>query len=125
MFRKVGVFVLGWVIVIGGLALVPLPGPGWAIVFVGLSLLATEFAWAARLKDRVQRQLADWVLRWQEWRAARRERRRGPIDKHVSDVLSDAQIVAANADDDSLITVKSLTAPHRRQRQDGDEFKAS
>ena len=124
MLRKVGVFIVGWVIVIVGLALVPLPGPGWAIVFVGLSLLATEFAWAARLKDRVQRWLADGVQRFQDWRAARRERRRGPVDKHVHRVLSDAQVVAANADDDTRITVESLAAPRRRQRRDVDKSQA-
>jgi len=34
-----------------GLALVPLPGPGWLIVFLGLGIMATEFAWAERLLD--------------------------------------------------------------------------
>jgi uncharacterized protein (TIGR02611 family) len=24
----------------------PVPGPGWAIVFIGLAILASEFAWA-------------------------------------------------------------------------------
>ncbi|MCH9732692.1 MAG: TIGR02611 family protein, partial [Actinomycetia bacterium] len=28
---------------------IPYPGPGWAIVFVGLAILATEFAWARKL----------------------------------------------------------------------------
>lgn len=40
--------VVGLGIVVGGLALIPLPGPGWLIVFAGLALLATEFAWAER-----------------------------------------------------------------------------
>lgn len=125
MFRKVGVFIVGWAIVIAGLVMLVTPGPGWVAIFAGLSLLATEFAWAARLKDWVQKKLADWVHRVQVRRAARKRRRSGIVDETVDDVLSDAQIVAANADDDSLITMKSLAAPRRRQRKDGDEFKAS
>jgi uncharacterized protein (TIGR02611 family) len=37
----------GLVTLIGVVALVG-PGPGWLIVFTGLGILATEFAWAAR-----------------------------------------------------------------------------
>lgn len=48
---RVVIGVLGGAIVIGGLILVPLPGPGWLIVFGGLALLSTEFAWAGRLLD--------------------------------------------------------------------------
>lgn len=44
--RKVVVLVLGVTIVLIGIALLVLPGPGWLIIFGGLGLLATEFAWA-------------------------------------------------------------------------------
>ncbi len=40
---------LGAGIVIAGIVLLPLPGPGWAIIFLGLAVLATEYAWAHRL----------------------------------------------------------------------------
>jgi len=36
-----------------GLVLVPLPGPGWLIVGVGLGMLALEFDRAERLLDRI------------------------------------------------------------------------
>ena len=49
---RIVVGVLGAILVGGGLLLVPLPGPGWLIVFAGLALLATEFAWAARALER-------------------------------------------------------------------------
>jgi uncharacterized protein (TIGR02611 family) len=59
------VAVLGAAIVITGIALIPLPGPGWLIVFAGLAVLATEFAWAERLlnygRDKL-RAWTDWVL---------------------------------------------------------------
>ena len=32
-----------------GILAIPYPGPGWAIVFLGLAILATEFEWAHRL----------------------------------------------------------------------------
>jgi uncharacterized protein (TIGR02611 family) len=58
---RLTVAVLGGVIVVGGLALVPLPGPGWLIVFVGLALLATEFEWAHRLEQYVRKRVSDWT----------------------------------------------------------------
>ena len=37
----------GLVTLLGVIALIA-PGPGWLIIFTGLGILATEFAWAAR-----------------------------------------------------------------------------
>jgi uncharacterized protein (TIGR02611 family) len=53
--------ILGGAIVVGGLVLVPLPGPGWVIVFVGLALLATEFVWAQRLEQFARDQVRGWT----------------------------------------------------------------
>jgi uncharacterized protein (TIGR02611 family) len=39
---------LGVAIVVTGIILLPLPGPGWAVIFLGLAVLATEYAWAHR-----------------------------------------------------------------------------
>jgi len=41
-------FVGGLVTLIGVVALVA-PGPGWLIIFTGLGILDSEFAWAARV----------------------------------------------------------------------------
>jgi uncharacterized protein (TIGR02611 family) len=46
--RVVVGFVGGLVTLIGVVALVA-PGPGWLIIFTGLGILASEFAWAARV----------------------------------------------------------------------------
>jgi uncharacterized protein (TIGR02611 family) len=54
---RVVIAALGGAVVALGLVLVPLPGPGWAIVFGGLAIWAIEFAWAARLLDWVRRQV--------------------------------------------------------------------
>lgn len=32
-----------------GIVAIPYPGPGWLIVFAGLAILASEFAWAKRV----------------------------------------------------------------------------
>ncbi|HUI53130.1 MAG TPA: PGPGW domain-containing protein [Terriglobales bacterium] len=42
------------------------PGPGWVVIFLGLTLLAAEFVWAKRLMDRMKEQgtrIKDSVLR--------------------------------------------------------------
>ncbi len=60
---RVAVFVVGLVVVLLGLALVPLPGPGWAVVIVGLVIWASEFERARTVLDFVKRQ----VRRWNDW----------------------------------------------------------
>ncbi len=60
---------VGLVVVIVGLILVPLPGPGWLIVFIGVAIWASEFHWASRLLQVGRRLLSrwtDWMLR-QGW----------------------------------------------------------
>jgi hypothetical protein len=56
--RRLVVFVVGVTVVVVGLILVPLPGPGWAIVFAGFAILATEFTWAEVVLTKAKRQLA-------------------------------------------------------------------
>ncbi|QKW05538.1 TIGR02611 family protein [Streptomyces sp. NA04227] len=43
---QVGVFVVGLAVVVVGIILLPLPGPGWVIIFGGMAIWATEFVWA-------------------------------------------------------------------------------
>jgi uncharacterized protein (TIGR02611 family) len=54
----VGLVVLGL-----GILAIPYPGPGWAIVFVGLAILATEFEWAHRLLT-YTRERYDRFMHW-------------------------------------------------------------
>lgn len=72
---KVLITVLGVLVVVVGLILVPLPGPGWLIVFLGLTILGSEFHWARRLLGWLRRVLARFWERWTAWRAARRARK--------------------------------------------------
>ena len=46
---RVVVGVVGLAVLTAGIVAIPYPGPGWAIVFIGLAILATEFDWARRL----------------------------------------------------------------------------
>ncbi|WP_226345011.1 TIGR02611 family protein [Agilicoccus flavus] len=55
-----GIAALGAVIVVTGLVLVPLPGPGWLIVFLGVAVWASEFAWAHRLHGWGRERLRGW-----------------------------------------------------------------
>jgi uncharacterized protein (TIGR02611 family) len=67
--RRVAVGFIGAVVVIIGLFLIPLPGPGWLIVLAGLAILAIEFAWARRLLTFTRARLERW-WRWlgrQHW----------------------------------------------------------
>ena len=53
-----------------GILAIPYPGPGWAIVFVGLAVLATEYDWARRLlaytRQRYDKAM-DWFKRQGVW----------------------------------------------------------
>jgi uncharacterized protein (TIGR02611 family) len=53
--RRVAVTIAGIVVLLVGLALCVLPGPGLLVVAAGLAILATEYAWARRLLRRVRR----------------------------------------------------------------------
>ena len=55
------VALLGVAITLGGLLLVPLPGPGWLIVLAGLALLATEFQPARRVLEFARGRLQAWT----------------------------------------------------------------
>src|SRR3954447_880123 len=43
---RIAVFTAGVIVLLAGIAMLVLPGPGWAAIFVGFAILATEFAWA-------------------------------------------------------------------------------
>jgi uncharacterized protein (TIGR02611 family) len=74
LLYKIGVGVLGGLIVVVGLVLVPLPGPGWLVVFVGVAVLGTEFPAAHRVTLWVRRLARRARLRWRAWRVARSAR---------------------------------------------------
>jgi uncharacterized protein (TIGR02611 family) len=53
--KRVAVTIAGFAVLLAGIALLVLPGPGWLLIFVGLTILATEYVWARRLLNAAKR----------------------------------------------------------------------
>jgi uncharacterized protein (TIGR02611 family) len=55
--RRGGVFLVGTTLLVAGAAMLVLPGPGIAVILLGLVVLSAEFQWAQRalawLRERV------------------------------------------------------------------------
>jgi uncharacterized protein (TIGR02611 family) len=60
---RIVVGVIGAVVLALGIIAIPYPGPGWAIVFLGLGILATEFEFAQRALKWVRHRY-DLVMDW-------------------------------------------------------------
>ncbi|HTQ61103.1 MAG TPA: PGPGW domain-containing protein [Methylomirabilota bacterium] len=57
----------GFTLLALGLVMMITPGPGWLVIFLGLTLLAAEFVWARRLMERMKQEgtrLKDTVLKF-------------------------------------------------------------
>ena len=64
--KRIAVTIAGFAVLLAGIALLVLPGPGWLLIFIGLTILATEYVWAERLLKTAKRkagQAKDAVLR--------------------------------------------------------------
>ncbi len=66
--RRVGIEVLGWALVLGGIAALVLPGPGLLMLFGGLAVLSQQYEWAERrlepVKKRALHGAAESVATW-------------------------------------------------------------
>jgi putative transmembrane protein PGPGW len=64
--KRIAVTIAGGVVILVGIAMLVLPGPGLLVIIAGLAILATEYVWAERLlrmaKERAV-QAKDKVLR--------------------------------------------------------------
>ena len=60
---KAFIGLIGGIVVVVGIVLIPLPGPGWLIVLAGLAIWAIEFVWARHLL----RFTRDRLRRWWDW----------------------------------------------------------
>lgn len=68
--KRIGVTVLGFLLLLAGAIMMVTPGPGTVAIIAGLAILATEYTWAEIMLDKVKekaRQAGDAV----------RKRRRG------------------------------------------------
>jgi uncharacterized protein (TIGR02611 family) len=64
--------VAGFTVLLAGLAMLVLPGPGLLVIVIGLTILALEFAWAERMLERTvdrmerARRATKEASRWQK-----------------------------------------------------------
>lgn len=64
--KRIAITIVGFAVILAGIVLLVLPGPGWALIFLGLAILATEYVWARRLLDKAKEkfgQAKDAILR--------------------------------------------------------------
>ncbi len=69
---RVAFAVAGFLVIVGGILLLVLPGPGLLVIAIGLGMLALEFAWAERALERSLLRLDKEVERIQRRRSRRR-----------------------------------------------------
>jgi tellurite resistance protein TerC len=55
--RKIIVGVIGFTVLLFGIALLVLPGPAFVVIPIGIAILASEFAWARRILKRVKKEI--------------------------------------------------------------------
>lgn len=53
--RKAVVAITGGLLLILGLILIPLPGPGFLVIFAGIFVLSLEFAWFEQHVERTRK----------------------------------------------------------------------
>jgi uncharacterized protein (TIGR02611 family) len=52
--KRVAVTIAGFLVLLAGVAMLVLPGPGIVVIIAGLAILATQYVWAERLLKRAQ-----------------------------------------------------------------------
>jgi uncharacterized protein (TIGR02611 family) len=66
--KRVALEVLGWLLVVAGIAALVLPGPGLLAIFAGLVILSQQYEWAERrvepVKKRALEGASDSVQTW-------------------------------------------------------------
>ncbi|WP_175412839.1 TIGR02611 family protein [Streptomyces sp. TRM64462] len=83
---QVGVFLIGLAVVVVGIIMLPLPGPGWFVIFAGMAIWATEFVWA------------QLVLRWTKRKVTEAAQRAlDPKVRRRNIILTTAGLIIAGA----------------------------
>ncbi len=62
--RRVIIAVIGFTVLLIGVALLVLPGPAFLVIPAGLAILAIEFAWARRWLQRIKHLAEEKGGRW-------------------------------------------------------------
>lgn len=68
--KRIAIAVIGGLLILAGLVLMILPGPGLLLVIAGLAVLASEFAWASSALAMAKRKAGDAgsVVKRRLWR---------------------------------------------------------
>jgi uncharacterized protein (TIGR02611 family) len=53
--KRIAVTIVGFAVLLAGVAMLVLPGPGIAVIIAGLAILATEYVWAERMLAEAKR----------------------------------------------------------------------
>ncbi|MEV6210968.1 TIGR02611 family protein [Kitasatospora sp. NPDC051914] len=69
---QVVIFLIGLAVVGLGVVMLPLPGPGWVVIFLGMGIWATEFVWAQLVLRWTRRKVAAAAERALDPRVRRR-----------------------------------------------------
>jgi len=56
--KRLIVIIVGFTLLLIGVAMIVLPGPAVVVIPLGLGILATEFVWARRLLDKIKNQIS-------------------------------------------------------------------
>jgi len=59
--RRILVLIVGGLVVLAGICMLVLPGPGWAAIFLGLAILATEFERAEKIRAAIVKRFKDAI----------------------------------------------------------------
>ena len=70
--KLIVIAIVGFTVLLLGVAMIVLPGPSFIVILLGLAILATEFVWAQRLLTKAkayfekQRQRVSDKMRWKK-----------------------------------------------------------
>ena len=97
--KLVGIVTAGATLAVG-IALLALPGPGWATIFIGMMILASEFAWARRSLD------------WTKERArVAHAKATAPEARRRNQIITAVGLLLAAVDDRSVVDQRSNGCP--------------
>ncbi|NCO68363.1 MAG: hypothetical protein COY75_08575 [Nitrospirae bacterium CG_4_10_14_0_8_um_filter_41_23] len=62
--KRLIIAVIGFTVLLTGIAMIALPGPAIVVIPIGLAILATEFVWAKKILKRVKSNasnMKEWI----------------------------------------------------------------
>jgi uncharacterized protein (TIGR02611 family) len=112
IFWRLTILLIGFGCLAAGVAMLVLPGPGWAAIFLGLIILGSEFAWAHKLSLPLRR-VFEWGIERAKLKANKENKRKLKIVISVLLVLVLAlAIVLVPKIQSDAITVSDSATPN-------------